>query len=372
MEKKKKILLVGGGTGGSVTPLLAIAEFSVFKHWENRADFLFLGTERGPERGMAEKAGLEFKWIYSGKLRRYFSWRNFIDPIFILIGFFQSFFILLNWRPDLIISAGSFLAVPIVWTAWILRVPVIIHQQDICPGLANRLSQPFARIITVAFEKSLNDYGAKAVWIGNPVRQSLKSADPNLRIKNSFNLTGNLPVILIMGGGTGAVFINELVKNSKGELLKFCQIVHIGGKDRILNSQTGLQASGLEILNYRRFEFLQIDKMAEAYALADIVVSRSGMGSLTELSYLSKPSVLIPIPDSHQEANAEIFRQKKAALVMNQKGLTAAVFTDEIKKLIENKDLQRELKKNISRAMKSDANKIMEKIIIDNLGATGF
>ncbi|MDD4271362.1 MAG: UDP-N-acetylglucosamine--N-acetylmuramyl-(pentapeptide) pyrophosphoryl-undecaprenol N-acetylglucosamine transferase [Patescibacteria group bacterium] len=353
-NKKHKILLTGGGTGGSVAPLLAVAEelnpllTPLYKGGKGEFEFLWLGTKFGPEREMVEKAGIEFKAISGGKWRRYFSFKNLADIIKIKLGFFQSLWQMLKWRPDLVISAGSFISVPIVWAAWVLRVPILIHQQDIIAGLANKLMAPFAKVITVTFEKSLKDYGKKAEWTGNPVRRSLTLAT---EFKN------NLPVILIVGGGTGAVFFNKLTEDSIGELTKFCQVIHITGKDRgILNNE-------LRIMNYAKYEFLNIDEMAGALKMADIVVTRAGLGILSELSYLKKPAIIIPMPDSHQEANAEYFKGKKAAIVIGQKDLTAAGFTHMIKDLLADEKMLGNLAANMKNAMKPGSSREMVKII---------
>jgi len=142
-----KVLLVGGGTGGSVSPLLAVAKNLRFKKPE--IEFLWLGSRNGPEKKMVTSQDIEFKWIFSGKLRRYFSWRNFVDPFFILAGLFQSFILLYKERPNIVVSAGSFIAVPTSLAAWFFRVPVLIHQQDVRPGLANKILAYVAKRITV-------------------------------------------------------------------------------------------------------------------------------------------------------------------------------------------------------------------------------
>jgi len=362
MQKNtKKILLTGGGTGGSVAPLLAIIEEAEpLRLQSNRRGlasnaFLWLGTRNGLEREMVEKENIKFKAISGGKLRRYFSWRNFIDPFFILAGFLQAFFIILKWKPDLVMSAGSFVSVPVVWAAWLLSVPVLIHQQDARPGLANKLMARFASIITVTFEKSLADYGNKAVWTGNPIRLRLIE-NRKQKTENRFDLKNDLPVVMVIGGGTGALAINKLVEQSLDELTEFCQIIHITGKNKILDI-------GYQILNYQQFEFLNSEQITEAYAVADIVVSRCGMGALTELSYLGKPAILIPIPDSHQEENAEIFKEKDAAIVLDQKELTAEKLVENIRKLLDDKVLRNKLSNNISQVIKRGANERIVKII---------
>ncbi|MEK7203105.1 MAG: undecaprenyldiphospho-muramoylpentapeptide beta-N-acetylglucosaminyltransferase [Patescibacteria group bacterium] len=360
-KKTVKILLIGGGTGGSVSPLLAIAEELRIRNYElENFDFLWIGTKNGPEREMVEKENIPFKTIVSGKLRRYFSLQNFIDIFKIKIAFWQSLFILLKWRPDLVISAGSFVSVPAVWAAWFLGAKVLIHQQDVRPGLANRLIAPIANVISVTFENSLADYGKKAIWVGNPVRKQLSIINYQLKIKElkkKFNLQENLPIALIIGGGTGATAINKLVEQSLNELIKFCQIIHITGKNKSITNYKS------QIMNYTQYEFLDIGRMAEVYNLADVVVSRCGLGVLSDLSYLGKPVILIPLPDSHQEDNVAVFAKAKAAIILKQKELTKEKLTDEIKKLIENKELQKTLSQNIKQVIKQGANKAIAEII---------
>lgn len=361
-NKKYKIILTGGGTGGSVAPLLAIADELRAKDSKSLArllesEFLWVGTKSGPERQMVENAGIKFRPIFFGKLRRYFSWRNFVDPVFIFLGFLQSLIIMLKWRPDVVISAGSFVSVPVIWAAWLLRRPILIHQQDARPGLANKLMAPCASAITVTFEKSLDDYGKKAVWIGNFVRGELINYKISRKeALQKIGLRSDLPVVLIMGGGTGASAINELVWQSADKLVKFCQIVHITGKNKIPDS-------GLQIPNYHYFEFVHTDGMAKAYTVADIVVSRCGMAVLTELSRLGKPAILIPMPDSHQEDNAAIFQEKKAAIVLNQKELTSEKLIENIKKLLSDERLREELRANIQKVIKRGANERIVEIV---------
>jgi len=356
-NRNYKILLTGGGTGGSVTPLLAIYDElnnppNPLYQGGDKFDFLWLGTKFGPEKEMVEKAGIKFKAISGGKWRRYFSLENFVDIVKIKLGFFQALFIILKWHPDLVISAGSFISVPVVWAAWVLRVPILIHQQDIIAGLANKLMAPFAKTITVTFEKSLADYGKRAVWIGNPIRQSLKVESQKSKVENN-----EMPVVLIIGGGTGAIAINKIVEDSLSGLIKFCQVIHITGKEKSALSNE------VKITNYEKYEFLSVNKMAEALNTADLVVTRAGLGFLSELSYLGKPTVIIPIPDSHQEDNAAFFRNKKAAITVKQKYLTAENFTHMIKDLLSDKNNLERLSVNMGQAMKRGANQEMVKII---------
>ena len=341
-----KILLTGGGTGGSVTPLLALAEGLRAQSEAGEYNFLWIGTRDGIEKGMVEKEGIIFRSIFAGKLRRYFNWQNFIDPFLIIAGFFQSLSIILKWKPNLIISAGSFVATPVVTAGWFARVPIIIHQMDVRPGLSNKLAAPFAKVVTVTFEKSLASFGNKAVLTGNPIRPRLLDLYHEHRAKIKTD-EGSLPVVLILGGGTGAQFINELVEKSLTELTAICELIHLTGKNKKINITTAT--------NYQSYEFLNLEELAWAYAAADIVISRAGIGTLTELAVLGKPTIIIPIPESHQEANAQIFHEAEAAILLKQNELTAELFSKFLKKFIDDKQLWQELSTNIRIVIKPNA-----------------
>lgn len=335
---------------GSVTPLLAVAE--ELKKTRPEAEFLWLGTKSGPEKKVVEAYSIPFAAIPAGKLRRYFSWKNFVDPFFILAGFFKSFWLIFKFKPKMILSAGGFVAVPAVWAGWILRVPSLIHQEDVRPGLANKLSARFAKIITVTFSESLK-YFPRAVVTGNPVRQEIFSGMKDRAI-DFFKLEKDPPTLLILGGGTGALELNKLVIDAATELLEFCQIIHLtGGRfdDKTFTISELLKA---ENPRYHAFDFL-VTEFKDAYAAADLVISRAGLGTLTELAVLGKPTVLIPIPKSHQEDNAWYFKKNNAVYLWDQTQLTPENFVGGVRELINNKVELENLSRNIKGAMKSDA-----------------
>src|SRR6266404_4193458 len=279
-----KILLVGGGTGDSISPLLTVAK--EIKKTHSKADFLMLGSKTGPERAMAMHAQIEFMAITSGKLRRYFSWRNFLAPLLILAGFFESLTILKAYKPAVVFGTGSFVQVPVAWAAWWLKIPVLLHQQDVIPSLANKLCQLAATKITVTFEANQTSFSSnlglfyhrkapqKIIVTGNPFREELKNQS-KAEGQKAFNLLPNFPTLLVLGGSTGAEYLNNLVLKALPQLSKFIQIIHITGKGKFKpnNSQ-----------NYHAYEFTQ--DMAKAYAAADIVLCRAGLSTLTELSNL--------------------------------------------------------------------------------------
>jgi len=351
METSKdiKIILSGGGTGGSVTSLLAIAEQAVAE--EKKWQFVFIGTYQGPEKKMVDDCSVKMKFrpMLNGKFRRYLSFRNLIDFFKIFGAFFQSFLLLHEEKPDLILSAGSFVSVPLIWAAGFKKIPVIIHQQDVRAGLANKLMAPAADIITVTFAKSLADYGPKAIWIGNPTKSLNIDEYKKLANQtwNKYNLKNGLPLILVTGGRMGAKTLNELIF-SINDKIKNCQIVHLTGPDK---------ASQVKSLNldYHAFESLPHDDFLILMISADLVISRAGLGSLTELSELNKASIIIPVPSSHQKDNAEIFSRIKAALVLDQKKLTPEKLALEINSLFSDKSRLEELRLNIGQVIRRGA-----------------
>ena len=338
-----RIIFSGGGTMGSVSPLIAI--FEAIKQKQPPAEFLWLATKDGPEEKLIASYSIPVKKIFAGKLRRYFSFKNFLDPFFVLLGFFQSLLIIFKFKPRVIISAGGFVAVPVVWAGWFLRRPSLIHQQDIRLGLANQLMAPFASIITVSFEKSLADFPAKKThWLGNPVRADILKGDKKAA-DDFFKLELGLPTILVIGGGTGAQSLNNLVLDSLSELVKFCQVIHLtGGRTDKIASHP----------RYHNFEFL-VGKLKDAYAAADLVISRAGMSVLTELAVLGKPAIVIPIPGSHQEENAVEFFKNNAIKILNENSLSAQNFLAAIKQLLFDRPELDNLSRNMAKIMPRNA-----------------
>ena len=351
MTKPIKILLSGGGTMGSVSPLLAVYQEMNKRGLES--EFLFIGTETGPEKPIVESYRIPFIAIAAGKFRRYFDWQNFIDPLRIVRGFFQALKILNAFKPDLVIVAGAFVGVPVAWASWLLRKKVIIHQQDIEKGLANLLMAPTAAKITVSFDASLKDFPAqKVVLTGNPIKDEFYKCDRDKALK-LFNLSGDLPVILVTGGGTGSQKINQIIVGALPKILKSAQVIHTTGKGKSLN---------FEHENYRQFEFLS-HEMPEALCLADLVVSRAGLSTLTELSVGGKPAVIIPLYQTHQELNARYYQKHNAVVVVSEPGLTSEMLAGLLIDLLANKSKLENLSENIKKVMPTDGAKLLADLI---------
>ncbi len=356
-----KILLVGGGSGGPVAPLLAVAEH--IKNTHPKAEFLFIGGRVGPEAAMAKRAGIRFVPITAGKWRRYFHFGNILTPLQVVIGFFQSWKILAKFRPDCVAGAGSFVQVPVIWAAWARRVPVALHQQDVLPGLANRLCEHAADKITVTFSDSLTDFSSglglfykknknKIVLTGNPSRESLKRSTRAQGLKR-YGLKPDLPTVLVLGGGTGAAALNKLVADALPQLARVVQIIHSTGSGK---------SAGLRRENYQAYEFIQ--DMAQAYAAADIVIARAGLSTITELSNLGKVSIIIPMPESHQELNGFLLYRQQAAIVLDQRGVSAEGLVQVVRRLLFEPALQERLKDNIGKIMPHDSNAKISDIIV--------
>lgn len=340
---------------GSVSPLIAVYE--KIKKENPQVEFLFIGTKSGPEEEAIASYKIPFRAIYSGKWRRYFDWANLFDPFKIFSGFSQSFFILLAFRPQAVMVAGSFVGVPVAWAAWLLGIPVLIHQQDIVAGLANKLMANAAKKITISFESSLRYFSpAKTVLTGNPVREEFFTCDQR-KGREIFNLKEDLPVVLVLGGGTGAQKINKVVEKSLAELLQFCQIIHITGKGKKVSAQAE---------NYHQYEFLT-HEMIDALCAADLVVSRAGMSTLSELAILAKPIILIPI-SGHQEANAGYFQKNNAAISLSQATLGSEVFVSAIKELVFSQGKRENFSRNVSKIMRADGAEKVAKLILKMAG----
>lgn len=348
-----RIILTGGGTMGPVVPLLALVQElrEDFKIKKQDLNLLWLGTKNGPEKNLIKDYQIPFKHIFHGKFRRYLSFKNLIDPFFIFLGLIQSFFILKKFKPDIILSVGGFVSVPVVWAGWLLKIPTLIHQQDIQPGLANKLMTPFIERITVTFQKSLEDFPKnKTVWTGNPVRKDILQGN-KIRAIKFFNLEKDIPTLLIIGGGRGALELNKIVVEALPQLVKFCQVIHLTGKGKILPI---LNFDSLIARRYRSCEFLK-KEIKDAFAIADLIITRAGLSTLTELCFLEKPIIIIPIPNSHQEENARIFEKLRGAVVLSQKNLTPQNLVLEIKGLLTDKRELEKLRRNIKKVMKSNA-----------------
>lgn len=338
-----KILFAGGGTLGPVTPLLAVHE--EWKKQDKNVEAVWVGTKQGPERELIEKAGIRFFTIPVARLPRRISFELILLPTSLLVAFVKSFSILLFERPSLIASAGGYTAVPIIFAGWVLRIPSWIHQQDVKPLLTNRLTAPFAKKITVAWKKTLKSFPKeKTELVGNPVRGSVLGGNKE-KARKEFGLNDSKPTVLVFGGGTGARRINDLFVEIGEDLEKVVNVIHITGKGKMLKKLLSIGK------DYHPIELLT-DNLADVYAVTDLIVCRSGMGTITEVSANKKPSIMIPIPRSDQEANAEVV--KHGAVILKQGDIDAQSLYKTILLLLADGERQLKLSENIHELLKTD------------------
>lgn len=311
------------------------------------------------EEKLVTQAGIPFFGIYAGKLRRYFDFKNFVDVFKLPIGFFQALLILRKLKPKLVFAKGGYVSVPVVLAAAFLKIPVFLHESDFSPGLANKICSKFAKKIFLSFEESAQYFlGKKTEVVGNPIRKWLLKGNKEIGYKLA-GFSPSKPVILIMGGSTGAQSLNKMVEKILPELLKETQIIHITGVSNptfgILSRRFGRDpgfTSGHSTF-YKRFEFLNED-LAHIYAIADLIISRAGSGAIFEILALKKPMILVPLPTKasrgDQIENALVFAQKGWARVIHQDKLAPKDFLKEILYLLRTKAVQTSMIENQKKA----------------------
>lgn len=321
----KRIVLTGGGTAGHVTPNMALIPRLQQDGW----DVHYIGAANSVEEGLIKQMpGVTYHTVAVGKLRRYFDLKNFSDPFRVIKGVFQAQAIIRKLKPQVVFSKGGFVSVPVVYGAKLNGVPVVIHESDMTPGLANKLSVPFAKVECCTFPEAVKYAKGKGVYTGTPIRPEILSGD-GIRGRKLFGLSDSKPVLMVVGGSSGAQAINEAVVEALPKLTENFQVLHLCGRG---NSNAALEGSA----NYVQCEFLS-DEMADAYACADIIVSRAGANALCEILALKKPSLLIPYPlgasRGDQVMNAESFKARGFSHVLDQKDLTANRLVEEVIKL---------------------------------------
>lgn len=364
-----RIVLTGGGTGGHIFPIVAVVK-KIRETASEGADLelLFLGPDGDLEKEAMEKELIPTKKILSGKLRRYFSASYVPDLIKIPIGIIQSLWQMLVFMPDAVFSKGGYAGVPVVVAAWLYRIPVVIHESDITPGLANQFSARLASSVTVSFPGTANFFNpAKVSITGNPIREEIVMGSKE-EARNIFSLSDEKKIILVMGGSQGARIINEAVVRILPKLLKNYEIIHLTGDREYQNVVEEAGRLGIKAGHggYHPFPFLR-GEISHALAAADLVLSRAGANALTEIAANSKPAIVVPLKTSannHQELNASAFAEAGAAVVVDQDNLGENILLEKIEGIMANGELQFELSERIKKFYNPEAaKKIAEEII---------
>lgn len=326
----KRIILTGGGTAGHVTPNIALLP----RLKELGYEIHYIGSYTGIEKELIEQFGIPYHGISSGKLRRYFSVQNFTDPFRVLKGFREANKLIKTLKPDVIFSKGGFVSVPVVMAGKRCHVPTIIHESDMTPGLANKLSIPSATKVCCNFPETLELLPkGKAVLTGSPIRQELLSGSKEAALKFC-GLTADKPTILVIGGSLGSVVVNNAVREILPELLKEFHVIHLCGKGKMDESLKNRKG-------YVQFEYIK-QELKDLFVLTDIVISRAGANAICELLALRKPNLLIPLSANasrgDQILNARSFERQGFSVVLEEEELKPQVLLDTIHNLYNKRD----------------------------------
>lgn len=338
-----RIVLTGGGTGGHLTPLVAVAD-KLRRKLGPEAQFLYIGSGAPMEKTIMAEAGIPTKFVLSGKMRRYFSLQNFVDVFKIPLGFVQSLWILLRFMPDVIFSKGGYVAVPVVLAAWIYRIPILVHESDSAPGVANQFLAKFANRIAVAYPSAQQYFPKnKTALVGNPIRFEVTEGDAAI-LRRELGFTESRKTILVLGGSQGSQIINDAILKILPQLLAHYQIIHQTGEQNFESVKKEAAFVGVKIGHegYWPVPFMNANKLRDAFAMCDLVISRAGAAFITEIAANGKPAILIPISHSandHQRMNAYALAQIGGALVLEETNLGEHILIKDIEKILNDNEL---------------------------------
>ena len=325
------IIFTGGGTAGHVTPNIALIKELKQQGW----NIEYVGSAHGIEKEMIHNLDIPFHAVSSGKLRRYFSFKNLLDPFKIILGIVQSFRLFYQLKPEVVFSKGGFVAFPVVVGAWLNRIPVVAHESDMSPGLANRLSFPFVSKICLTFDATKKHLKRvdKIEVTGTPIREQLFAGN----CAKGLELCGfnnEQPCLLVIGGSLGAGSINQSVRTALKDLTQDYQVIHLCGKGKI-------DPSLINVKGYRQFEYAN-EELADLFAASSVVVSRAGANSLYEILALGKPHVLIPLSSQvsrgDQIQNARYFQGLGISVVIQDQSLNADNLLKALREVEKNKN----------------------------------
>lgn len=358
----KRFVITGGGTGGHLGPALAIIN-QLNQQYPKDVDILYIGSKHGIEFKRAKELTIPFKSVATGKLRRYFSWQNFTDLFRVLLGIFQSFIILLRYNPSVIFSTGGFVSVPVVIAGWVLRKKILIHEQTNSVGLANRIAGRFASIIAITHKDSERYFPRKKViHTGIPIREELFKGSKEKALA-TFGLTSELPLIFITGGSQGSHLINRIIKEQLSELLTFLQIIHQCGtgttttqsdEKNLLEAKSKLSPELQD--RYQVVQFLGAE-LANVLNACDLIIGRSGAGTVNEAIALQNPAIFIPLQIAtrdEQYLNAKVMENAGAAIIIREHSLNGPELTKTLKELFIGGKIQ-QMKHNIKKLQSPDA-----------------
>ena len=346
----RSIVFTGGGSAGHVVPNIAL----IMALLTEKKTITYIGSKEGIERELISRLPIPYYAISSGKLRRYFSLKNFLDPFKVLLGVFQAWRILGKIKPDVVFSKGGFVAFPVVFGAWLRRIPVVAHESDLTPGLANRLSFPFVKKIAVTFEDTLKESKEKVVVTGTPIRESLFRGNAT-EGRKLCGFDNEKPCLLVIGGGSGASAINNTVREALPELLKHMNVIHCCGKGKMSVFSLDHPSSALRAPSptrgegkhsgslgiYKQFEYVN-EELPHLYACSDMILSRAGANTVYEILALKKVAIYVPLSlgasRGDQIANARFLASKGLCAVLDESAMTAETLAGLVQKTFEERE----------------------------------
>ena len=370
-----KIVLTGGGSGGHFYPLIAVAEEIRILEREKKLvspQLYYLAPKPYNEQSLLQN-NIEFRRISAGKIHRYFSIENFTGLFVTGWGILKALWLLFRIYPDVVFSKGGFASVPVTTAAWILRIPIIIHESDSKPGRANLLAAPWAFRIAISFPE-VTKYWPKKVqqkiaYTGTPIRKTLHTLDAS-GARELLNIHDDLPIILVVTGSLGSQYINQTVVDSLTTLLPKAHVIHQTGK----NLFEGVQARSSVILHeneykdhYHPYPYLSAASMKQAASAADLIISRSGATAISEFALWGKPAILIPIPEkvSHdQRTNAYTYAQKGAAVVLEQENMSPGILSTQALSILGDPQKAKQMSEAAQAFSRPDAGRIIAEELV--------
>ncbi|MDR3558832.1 MAG: undecaprenyldiphospho-muramoylpentapeptide beta-N-acetylglucosaminyltransferase [Candidatus Pacebacteria bacterium] len=361
-----RIVLTGGGTGGHIVPLVAVAE--KIKEKAPDCEFIFVGPKGDLEKKLMDAQGIPTKGVMAGKMRRYFSFWHFVDIFKIPIGIIQALWHLLWLMPDAIFSKGGYASFPVVFVGWLYRIPIMIHESDANPGLANSVLAKFSERVAVSYSQAEIYFPASQVVLtGSPLRSDIAAGDA-VRAREMFHFTDSKKVIFVVGGSLGARSINNKIIEILPELLRKYQVIHQTGQNNIeeVKQRAGEQGIKAEHGGYFPLAFYG-DEIKDILAMADLVISRAGASTISEIAANRKPSILIPLEtaaNNHQRMNAYAIAKTGGCVVLEENNMGHNMLIEKIEEIMNDDKLREKLSQNIKAFYHPDAaEKIAEGIL---------
>ncbi len=347
MKKELRIAFTGGGSGGHIYPLLAVAEETIHqaRTSPDTSFSLFYFGSLGIHAEEFHTAGIKIKSIVSFKVRRYFSIRNIVDILLLPIALVQAFWKIFWTMPDVLFSKGGTGALPVVLAAWFFRVPIFVHESDSVPGLTNRITYPLAKRAGVAFAAT------QAIWddektalVGNPIRPFLLESDEYLnkaKAKKILGFDSSLPLLLVLGGSLGSQRMNDFLLDNVTDLVSRYQIFHVTGPKNFESFKTELAVATKNFIQQERARYKIASylkkEIKDALFAADVIISRAGSGAIFEIALSHTPSILVPLKESagdHQRRNAYEYAQGGACVVIEENNLTNTIFFTQLEAIL--------------------------------------